>query len=80
MFITICVGSSCHLKGSRQIIESLESLIKEHHLEDDIELNGSFCMGECMKGVCVTMNGTLYSLKPDNVEEFFNKEVLGGLR
>jgi NADH:ubiquinone oxidoreductase subunit E len=80
MFITICVGSSCHLKGSKEIIERLEYLIKEHNLEDKVELNGSFCMGECMKGVCVTLNETLYSLRPDTVDEFFNKDVLGGLQ
>lgn len=80
MFITICVGSSCHLKGSRKIIERLEYLIEENKLGDTIELNGSFCMGECMKGVCVTMNETLYSLRPDTVDEFFYKEVLGRQR
>ena len=47
MTITICIGSSCHLKGSRTIIQKLEELITERQLNDKIELNGSFCMGEC---------------------------------
>ena len=44
MTITICIGSSCHLKGSRTIIQKLEELITERQLNDKIELNGSFCM------------------------------------
>ena len=47
MTITICIGSSCHLKGSRTIIQKLEELIRERQLNEKIELNGSFCMGEC---------------------------------
>ena len=47
MTITICIGSSCHLKGSRTIIQKLEELITERQLNEKIELNGSFCMGEC---------------------------------
>ena len=44
MTITICIGSSCHLKGSRTIIQKLEELITERQLNDKIELNGSFCI------------------------------------
>ena len=41
MTITICIGSSCHLKGSRTIIQKLEELITERQLNDKIELNCS---------------------------------------
>lgn len=77
MEITICIGSSCHLRGSREIIGKLEKLVKENSLEDKVELKGSFCMGQCQKGVCVTVDGTLYSLTPEKTEEFFNSYVLG---
>lgn len=76
MVITICIGSSCHLKGSREIVHILGALIKEHTLEDKIELNGSFCIGECMKGVCVNFRGKLYSLTPEDTERFFIEDVL----
>ena len=46
MKCTICIGSSCHLKGSRQIVEELQYLVKENHLEDKVELGGTFCMGQ----------------------------------
>lgn len=76
MVITICIGSSCHLKGSREIVHILENLIKEHKLDDKVELNGSFCIGECRKGVCVRFKDNLYSLTPENTEDFFREEVL----
>lgn len=77
MEIAICIGSSCHLRGSREIINTLEKLVKEYSLEDRVELKGSFCMGQCQKGVCVTLDGELYSLTPETAEEFFINNVLG---
>ena len=79
MKITVCIGSSCHLKGSKQIIQTLETLIKEADVSDRVTLNGSFCIGECVQGVCVKLNDTLFSLKPDTTEEFFRNEVMGRL-
>ena len=76
MTITICIGSSCHLKGSRTIIQKLEELITERQLNDKIELNGSFCMGECSNGVCVKINDGLFSVSPETVNTFFENEVL----
>ena len=76
MTITICIGSSCHLKGSSTIIQKLEELITERQLNDKIELNGSFCMGECSNGVCVKINDELFSVSPETVNTFFENEVL----
>ena len=74
--ITVCIGSSCHIKGSRQVVEQLQYLIAENKLGDKVELGGTFCMGKCQQGVCVTVNDAFYSVTPENVEEFFAKEIL----
>lgn len=74
--ITVCIGSSCHIKGSRQIIEQLQYLIAKNNLGDKVELSGTFCMGQCQKGVCVKVNGELFSLTPDSTDEFFNTNIL----
>ena len=74
--ITVCIGSSCHLKGSRQVVQSLQQLIEKNSLSDKVELSGTFCMGNCQKGVCVTLDGELYSLSPETTEQFFTREVL----
>ncbi len=75
MKTTICIGSSCHLKGSRQIVEQLKELVAEHHLEEKVELKGAFCMGNCTNGVCVELDGKLYSLLPENTKDFFETEI-----
>ena len=43
LIIQVCVGSSCHLKGSAEIVQMFESAIAEHHIEDEVILTGSFC-------------------------------------
>ena len=74
--ITVCIGSSCHIKGSRQVVEQLQKLIADNQLGEKIELGGTFCMGKCQSGVCVTVNDGFYSVTPDTVKEFFEKEIL----
>ena len=74
--ITVCIGSSCHIKGSRQVVEQLQYLIAENKLGDKVELGGTFCMGKCQQGVCVTVNDAFYSVTPETVEEFFANEIL----
>lgn len=74
--ITVCIGSSCHIKGSRQVVQQLQQLIADNNLGEKVELSGTFCMGQCQKGVCVTVNDTFHSVTPENVTEFFNNEVL----
>lgn len=77
MDILVCIGSSCHLKGSRLVIQRLDEIIKEKGLEQKVTLKGSFCMGQCASdGIAVKCQGTVYSLKPENVDEFFENTIL----
>lgn len=76
MEITVCIGSSCHLKGSRDVIRILDRLIENDHLKERISLKGSFCMGECAKnGVCIGVDGELFHVAPLETEPFFNHEI-----
>ena len=79
MKITVCIGSSCHIKGSRQVVEELQRLIAEHSLGDGVELGGTFCLGECQKGVCVMVDDKFFSVTPDTVGAFFRENVLAKL-
>ncbi len=74
--ITVCIGSSCHIKGSRLVVEGLQQLIADHALSEKVELGGTFCMGQCQKGVCVTVNDEFYSVTPADVRAFFESAVL----
>ena len=76
MKITVCIGSSCHLKGSREVVEGLQQLIAENDLKDKVDLCGTFCMGNCVNGVNVTIGEELFSLKPETTKNFFETQVL----
>lgn len=79
MKITVCIGSSCHIKGSRQVVTRLQQLIAENHLDDRVELGGTFCMGKCQQGVCVSVDDNFYSVSPETVDDFFATAVLAKL-
>lgn len=77
MEIYVCVGSSCHLKGSYDIIKKFEQLIKENNLDGKVELKASFCMGHCTDGVAVKIDGEFIDgVSPHNVGEVFKNHVL----
>ena len=80
MKITVCIGSSCHVKGSRQVVERLQNLIKKNSLDEKVELGGTFCLGKCQQGVCVTVDDNFFSVSPDTVDEFFNNEVIAKVK
>ena len=76
MKVTVCIGSSCHIKGSRQVVEHLQNRIQENGLDDKVNLSGTFCMGNCQQGVCVTVDDEFHSVTPDTVEDFFDNNIL----
>ena len=78
LFVQVCVGSSCHLKGSKDIVELFENAIKEHNIEDEIVLSGSFCIGKCNRiGVTVQVNDDVHvGVTRENFREFFKNNIL----
>ena len=82
VFVQVCVGSSCHLKGSQEIVELLESAIAEHHIEDDVVLSGSFCIGKCNRvGVTVQVDDNVHvGVARENFKEFFNENILKAIK
>lgn len=75
--VSVCVGSACHLKGSYGVINKIEWLINEYKLQNKVSLRAAFCIGECTRAVSVKVDQEVYSVNEENVEEFFNKNVLG---
>lgn len=76
--VSVCIGSSCHLRGSYPLVEALSKLVEEYHVKDKVELKASFCMGHCLKPVCVRIEGEdeVYSVNEDTAKEFFEAEIL----
>jgi len=87
--LKVCVGSSCHLKGSYDVIEAFKEILKKYDVEDIVDLQASFCLGFCAKGVTVKAEGFdeptvqklgedclfIHNVNKDNAEELFAKEV-----
>ena len=82
MIIQICVGSSCHIKGSAEIVELLQAAVAENHLENDVTLAGSFCIGKCNRiGVTVQVDDEVHTgVTREGFKEFFQEQVLAKLR
>ena len=78
MIIQVCVGSSCHLKGSPEIVELFQKAVADFHLEDEITLAGSFCIGKCNRiGVTVQVDDDIHTgITKENFKEFFKENVL----
>ena len=78
LVVQICVGSSCHLKGSQEIVELMQKAVEEYHLDGDVVLVGSFCIGKCNReGVTVQINDDIHvGITPQNFKEFFKKNIL----
>ena len=82
MIIQICVGSSCHIKGSAEIVELLQNAVAEHHLENEVTLAGSFCIGKCNRiGVTVQVDDEVHTgVTKEGFKEFFQEQVLAKLK
>ena len=78
IFVQVCVGSSCHLKGSADIVELFEKAVKDHNIEDEVVLSGSFCIGKCNRvGVTVQVNDEIHvGITRENFKEFFTENIL----
>ncbi len=76
MIIEICIGSSCHIKGAYNIIQTLQHLIEERGLYDSVDLKAAFCMRRCEQGVSVSINNENYSVSPETVIDFFDNTIV----
>ncbi|MBR4881335.1 MAG: (2Fe-2S) ferredoxin domain-containing protein [Clostridia bacterium] len=78
MVIQICVGSSCHLKGSADIVELMQKAVEEQGLEDEVTLAGSFCIGKCNRiGVTVQVDDDIHTgITKENFSQFWNEKIL----
>ena len=77
MIVKVCVGRSCHLKGSYDVIQKLQKLISDNKLEDKVELKASFCLGNCSNGVSMRIDEEpVLNVSPSNIEEIFQNQIL----
>lgn len=79
MNLTICIGSSCHLKGSKKVAQMFEQMIDEKNLRDKVNFYATFCMGNCQNGISVSIDDQVFSVTPETAQQFFEQEVIGRL-
>jgi len=77
--LSVCVGSSCHLKGSYNVIQAFQQLVETEKLHDKIEMEAQFCMKQCQKGVSVSVDGEVLSVSPETATEVFRSSVMSKL-
>lgn len=82
MIVQICIGSSCHIKGSYDIVKLMEEAIAENKLENEITLAGSFCTGRCNRiGVTVQVDDDIYTgITKETFKDFFNEHILNNIK
>lgn len=80
--VEICIGSSCFIRGSEELVQKFQKAVEERHLDNDIVLTGSFCSGKCNReGVTITVDGKQYTgVTPEGFETFFEKNVLSAIK
>jgi NADH:ubiquinone oxidoreductase subunit E len=75
--LTLCMGSACHQQGIFDVLKNLKQALLTHNLQDTVEIKGSFCFGECGQGVVMEYRGKhFYYIRPENVVEIFEQEIL----
>lgn len=75
--LSVCIGSSCHLKGSYNIIQLFQQMIEENTLHDKIDFKANFCMKECQgSGVAISVGDTVHHIKPETARDFFRENIL----
>jgi NADH:ubiquinone oxidoreductase subunit E len=81
MKISVCIGSACHLRGSYNVINSLQQLVEEYGLADKVEIHASFCLGVCSQAVSVKIDDRdVQSVSGATVRDFFRENVLPAMR
>lgn len=77
MNVYVCVGSSCHLKGSYKIIELMKDAVEKNNLEDKVNIAAAFCLGKCTSGVTVKVDDEIIcGVSPENFNDIFSEHVL----
>ena len=79
MNVYVCVGSSCHLKGSYDIINLMKEQIASHGLEDKVNLAAAFWLGKCTDGDGVSIkveDEIVGGVNPANFNEIYKTYIL----
>lgn len=76
--ISICIGSACHLRGAHSVLEAFTALLEKYKVRGRVDIEGSFCQGNCTEGVVIKINDeVITNVAKDKVHDIFTSKVLG---
>ncbi len=75
--VSVCVGSSCHVRDSRSVIDGLQEAIRARNLDASVDLRAEFCLGHCIDGPNVKVGDKIVgNVVPESVEEFVDTHIV----
>lgn len=79
MKVLVCIGSSCHKKGSYNVLKRLKELVSENNLSDQVTVGSAFCLGHCREGITISIDDEIVTgVGMGNVDDLFNEMILNG--
>ncbi len=79
--LIVCGGTGCKSGGCRKVVDTMEAKIKEHNLEDKVELVVVGCVGFCEQGPIVKTpcdDAFYVKVSVSDAEEIFEEHLLKG--
>lgn len=56
--VTVCVGTSCHVRGAQTLLRKLIAQVEESGIVDAVDVKASFCHEACDRGPTVVVGDT----------------------
>lgn len=79
--VKVCVGSSCHMRGSYQVIKTFQELVARNNLKDEVAIKAAFCMGRCLQGISVLVDEEpVQNVGFQNAEQVFYESIYPKVR
>ncbi len=76
--VSVCVGTSCYLKGSQKLLRSLIRHIEDQGMEESVQVKATFCFEQCNRGPSVKIGETVIERCTfEKACEALNKEMEG---
>lgn len=82
IFVQVCLGSSCHLKNSMQLVNMIKKEIEDGGMKNDIVLIGGFCLGKCNReGVSIKVDDDIFTgVTVEGIKDFYEKNILSRVK
>ena len=75
--VSVCIGTSCHLKGSYNVIHAFSQRIEQYGLHEKLDFKTAFCSRECPhEGVSVLVGDTPHRVDATHAAEFLDEVIL----